>query len=406
MKNIYIFDEFISSSINGIGTYLEELISIFENSDYKINVIRFNYEDKEFSESHGLSANYFNIPTFPDKSFFKHHSIIAKLLYLHITDCYDNIFILNHTQSENLIVSIKEYFPKSKVVCIIHGQEWCSELLGNTELLYKIIKERNYKVQNNTYNDVISGFQREQKMYQLADHIICLSEDSLNLLTNLYNIPINKTTLIHNGLRDITYLNIENYKNVIRHEYVINEDENILIYAGRINREKGVYNLISAIQNVLFFTNNVRLLIAGPLSSPDIIHYSSKICCKISYCGYLPKNELYKLYSIANIGVLPSYIEQCSYTGIEMLMHGLPIITTNCPGNRSMFCHNHNALVSEIDYSTGNEDLIKSLSRNILSLLNDHDLCKRLSIAARNSYLKRYSISIMKEKYLRLFNSL
>lgn len=406
MKSIYIFDEFISSSINGIGTYLNEFLSIFENSNYILNVIRFNFKADEFSIMYDSPVRYYNIPIFPDKSFFKHHSIITKLLYLHIKDSLDNIFIINHTPCENLIESIKGYFPKSKIVLIIHGQDWCAELSGNTQLLYKIIEDSLNKDQNIIYKDVISGFRREERMYQLADHIICLSEDTLNILTDLYHVPLLKVTLIYNGLRDIDNYNMLKCNNQIRKEYMISKEESIIIYAGRINREKGVYDLVSAMENVCLSNYNVRLLIAGQLPNPDIIQHSSKLCCKISFCGHLQKDHLFKLYSIANIGVLPSYIEQCSYTGIEMLMHGLPIVTTDGLGNRNMFYHNYNALISKLEYTTEKKYFIESLSNNILSLIENSELCKRLSIGARKTYLDKYRISRMKENYLNAFESL
>jgi hypothetical protein len=48
MKNIYIFDEYISSKKNGIGTYLQELLYCLKSPEYCINLIVFNVDAKEF----------------------------------------------------------------------------------------------------------------------------------------------------------------------------------------------------------------------------------------------------------------------------------------------------------------------------------------------------------------------
>ena len=49
MKNIYIFDEYISSQKNGIGTYLHQLLYCLKSPEYCINLIVFNANTKEFN---------------------------------------------------------------------------------------------------------------------------------------------------------------------------------------------------------------------------------------------------------------------------------------------------------------------------------------------------------------------
>ena len=49
---------------------------------------------------------------------------------------------------------------------------------------------------------------------------------------------------------------------------------------------------------------------------------------KITFTGKLNKEDLYKLYQIADIGVLPSFHEQCSYVAIEMMMYGIPLVAS------------------------------------------------------------------------------
>ena len=57
---------------------------------------------------------------------------------------------------------------------------------------------------------------------------------------------------------------------------------------------------------------------------------------KVIFTGKLRKDQLYRFYQIADIGVLPSCQEQCSYVGIEMLMHGIPLVGTDAMGISEM----------------------------------------------------------------------
>ena len=95
--------------------------------------------------------------------------------------------------------------------------------------------------------------------------------------------------------------------------------------------EKGLGYLIKAFRMLLKKNPDCRLVIAGDGDLSKYI-YESRYCSKITFVGKLPHKELYLLYQIADIGVLPSLMEQCSYTVIEMLMFGLPIIGTTTPG--------------------------------------------------------------------------
>ena len=404
MKSLYIFNDTISSSMYGIGTFIRELIHSINKSLFNINLIQFNSNKNEFSIT-GNDVKYYNIPKFSDNNFFKHHKIIIKILRLHIQDINENIFILNHSPCDHFLKTLNYNYPKSKKIFIIHGQDWCQELLGDKYLLSRIISNK-HKSNNKNIQNIISTFKREQEMYNLVDKIVCLSKDTYDIVTNLYSISPQNILVINNGISDSIQGQTKISKQLIKDEYNLDGDEKIILYVGRINREKGIYNLLDSLQKISTKFNKFRLVIAGLPSHLDIFSYASKISSKISFLGYLQKAELYKLYHIADIGVLPSYSEQCSYTGIEMLMHGIPIVTTNGLGNQCMFIHKYNALITNIGNPLNRNQIINSLSKNILKLLYNKNLCNKLSIGARCSYLEKYTITNMINRYTILFNSI
>ena len=89
------------------------------------------------------------------------------------------------------------------------------------------------------------------------------------------------------------------------------------------------------------------------------------------------------------ITFLPSCQEQCSYVGIEMLMHGIPLVGTDAMGISEMI---------------GEEILLctDKLSESILSTLaNKGFLGKR----ARHRFEKYYSLNTMRLKVTQLYNS-
>ena len=50
----------------------------------------------------------------------------------------------------------------------------------------------------------------------------------------------------------------------------------------------------------------------------------------------MDKNLLFEFYQIADVGVMPSFHEQCSYVAIEMMMMGVPLITSDSTGLKEM----------------------------------------------------------------------
>lgn len=53
-KKIYVFDEYISSQKNGIGSYLRELLYCMKQMDVDICVLIFVMEDGSHPRSHQL----------------------------------------------------------------------------------------------------------------------------------------------------------------------------------------------------------------------------------------------------------------------------------------------------------------------------------------------------------------
>lgn len=91
---------------------------------------------------------------------------------------------------------------------------------------------------------------------------------------------------------------------------------------------------------------------------------------KIIFSGRLPKELIYKFYQIADVGILPSFAEQCSYVAIEMMMHGLPIVGTDSTGLSEMIIDGENGYkvnLNEMKMMYFRYCKIKSVNKKIIS---------------------------------------
>lgn len=401
IEYIYIVDQVYISKTNGIGTYLDELIDCVNKLGINPCIISCDPSVKKFTLLKEEKIQKILFPTLNITS-EQYYEIFIYFLRFHIKDDEKNIFIFNYNNTCNLIRDIKKYFPKSKTSFTIHDMNWTVHLLGDTSKLIQTLKSENAK-----YHNIIEKyFEEEELMYNLVDRLVVLSEETLNILIQIYNIPKEKIWLIKNGKKDeYIKLSFDEKRNLKKSLY-IDPKIKIIIFAGRINIIKGVFHLIRAYKEVLKEYPDCLLVFAGEIYSKEIYSHISGVESKVIFTGHLQKNEVYSWYRIADIGVLPSYFEQCSYSGIEMMMHSLPVVASDGFCVKDMFINNHNALVAKIIDRDDLSIFEKNLSNAILELLVSSDICERLKINSRLTYEELYNIDKMEQRYHEFFSIL
>jgi glycosyltransferase involved in cell wall biosynthesis len=315
MKNIYIID-YASSKTNGIGSYIRELTYCLLELGTNVCLIVLNYETDRFSITYENKVKKILFPPIKGSYFNKYMTFIF-FLRLYINDSSNNFFLINHGPCEFLLKSLKESFPKSKTIFVIHDMGWTFEFLGDIKKLNEMIRTMDSKETNNKYKNLIDHFCEEQRMYKIVDKIIVLAKETEDLLKERYVVDEQKLFYIPNGLRDsYTQLDNEKDKMILKQKLYLNKNEKIILYTGRNVQVKGSYQLLNCFEKVLQQYPDCRLVIVGSLFEPhEILKHSSNIAAKITYTGQITSEKVREWYRVADIGILPSYLEQCSYTG-------------------------------------------------------------------------------------------
>ncbi|MEE0930633.1 MAG: glycosyltransferase family 4 protein, partial [Acutalibacteraceae bacterium] len=160
---------------------------------------------------------------------------------------------------------------------------------------------------------------------------------------NLCGQEIDKNVkILHNGFDYKTFsqgLDLEE-KRSLKQSLGIPETKKIVVFAGRINRDKGIEELTAAFNNLE--RDDVVLLVIGSRYFADkrISAFENKMKQifenmeeKVRFTGYIPYENMWKYYSIADLAVLPSIWEEpAGLTIVESMSAGLPVITTNSGG--------------------------------------------------------------------------
>lgn len=406
MKEICIINYSSNAAAYGIGTYIKEYINCLLKIGHKVNLVELMAGDiqTEVCIKKEKGIRIISIPHLGREHISTYNKSVCHLLRLYLSDSPNLIFHFNYFKSDSLLSNLKLYFPLSGYILTIHYLYWGARLNGDIISYKNIILHKKNNSIKKKYQDLIDNYEQEKKFFQEVDQIVCLSEDTYNLIKDLYEINSDKLALIPNGLTPRKIHLSTDKKIDLRKMLCIRPDEKIILFVGRIHQLKGIYTLLLAFRKVIQIYANCRLIIIGGGDFPNAMEKASNSVTQITFTGRLNKEMLYNWYNISDIAVFPSYCEESSYVGIEMLMHGLPIVASNGHSVRNMF-NDNNAIIAPIGDYNNTDNFASELAAAILSLLQSDELMEIKHLQALNSYKTKYHLRNMQKKYLKLFTN-
>ena len=132
----------------------------------------------------------------------------------------------------------------------------------------------------------------------------------------------------------------EEEKLKLREELGIEKDEFVIIYPAELSKRKNQGMLIKAI-SLLPNKNKIKVLLAGKDSYQGRYQKLAKeleLEKQIMFLGF--RKDIYKLMQISNLAVSTSLQEGLPVNIMEAMFMGLPIIATDCRGNRDLVKRN------------------------------------------------------------------
>lgn len=123
------------------------------------------------------------------------------------------------------------------------------------------------------------------------------------------------------------------WRHRVRQELGIAQDAKLILYVGRLNRDKGVLDLVDTFNKLAPQYSNVELLFVG---AEEAIHFSDlqNICSafqeRLHYVSFTATPEYYM--AAADIFCLPSYREGFGLTIIEAAACGVPAVASRIYG--------------------------------------------------------------------------
>lgn len=265
---------------------------------------------------------------------------VIKYLYRSLTTTY---WLVRNAKKTDIIYLSGDFF------CDTIPAYLCKRLNPDVRVFANFY-HRNPKSQERQGNpSVISKFSRFSQTISL--HLIKFSAEKVFVLSNtgaeeLNNFGIDKNKIVVSGA-GVNKSPLKNNRKI----------RNQILYLGRINNTKGVFELIEILSDVIKRIPSAVLILAGNGSANDIARLRRlikmyKLDNNVEYLGYVDDDRKTKLLSESTVLVLPSKEEGFGIVIVEALAHRTQAI-----------CYDLNALKT-IYQDTPNVIFVKSFNKS------------------------------------------
>lgn len=399
MTHIFIFNNASRAANYGIGTYVRQISDgLAVLPDYDVSFVEMHADTKEFAITEDNSGKlHYQIPAM--MSGVENESYCRSIYYflarniestIRTKACQEAdaehkiVFQFNYFQHLSLASLLKGQFPESRIILTVHYLSWCFELKGNLTQMRKITA-KGYIPADDTEKGVMASIQNEKAFMHLADEVLVMSRETMNIVLRDYEVSRDKLHLIYNGFNN--ELVTHNSKLITRN----------ILFVGRLDEIKGLKYLIDAFVSIAPKHADANLVIAGDGDFQPYLAQCRSLPNRITFLGKLQSDEVEQWYKTAYIGVMPSFHEQCSYTAIEMMRHGIPVIGTDSTGLGEMLDNTPELRVHINEDEFNEKEFTEQIAQRIDLLLSDEDEHKKASEAVKLLYTERYRVADMTE---------
>ncbi len=243
----------------------------------------------------------------------------------------------------------------------------------------------------------------EHNAYRAADGVVAVSQAMRRDVRDLYGVPDDRIRVIPNGI-DTDEFQPRRHAETLR-SYGVDPDRPLVLFVGRITRQKGVLHLLRAVPHLPAGVQIV--LCAGMPDTRDIgaemeervralqaqgkhsVHWIRKM---------LPRADLIAFYSQATLFVCPSVYEPFGIINLEAMACGVPVVASKVGGIPEVVVDGATGILVDVDPVGGEnfeprdpEAFARRLAAAATELLQNPDRARAFGGAARQRVEARFS---------------
>lgn len=373
----------------GVGTYVVELVRNFPR-DVEVHVItpfrkgigtqRASSNDYDFENLFGDNVHIHFLSTASDTFVYNFKFQIAIWRTLKTIIEREDIDIVHSNAGHMPDLFINPLKLKVPIVTTIH-----STLTGQLEAINKV-KSKFSQLEFSEQMTLLSSLflKHSEKMYYTNSirYYIAVSKWSKKQVMIEKYLKSDVVKVIYNGVDPVKF-NPRKKTEAKKYFPKLTEIKGPkILYLSRFVEKKGITYLLKAIPSILR-KQDAHFIFAGPGKRPDFERYGIPQE-SYTFLGYVDHELTPFLYVLSDIFVLPSLYENFPISILEAMASGAPVISTAVGGIPEMITSGYNGILLPPKDSD-------SLANALVTLIEDHNLMKKMARNARKTVLRKFT---------------
>ena len=258
----------------------------------------------------------------------------------------------------------------------------------------------------------------ERTAYENADGVIAVSNAMKQDVQTLYGVAPDRVRVIHNGIDPAEYHPTRAPERI--RALGVNPDVPIVLFVGRITRQKGILHLVRAIRQL-----NPGMQVVLCAGAPDTADIAAEMTALVEEARrtaaveivwidrMVSREEVIALYSHATVFVCPSVYEPFGIINLEAMACETPVIAAAVGGIPEIVVHGETGLLVPFAAEGGGsaepvdaEGYSSALAAAINELMADRDRCDAMGRAGRARVLAQFSWESIARKTLDFYRDL
>ncbi len=188
--------------------------------------------------------------------------------------------------------------------------------------------------------------------------------------------------------------------------------DNIILYVADMRPAKGQLLLVKSMSKILENFPDTKLFLIGRAYNEKEKQYRDLLLSEIDKLGLknnirifnalnpreVSKYDLIQLYLLSDLFAFPTFTELAPLVTLEAMASETPMVATDLPYIREMLQNGNAGILVDRSQNNFEDEIIK--------LLDDSNLRKKLIENGKNAINNNYDLSIIKNQYYALYNDL
>lgn len=236
------------------------------------------------------------------------------------------------------------------------------------------------------------------KFFPLCQKILVFSKKDVKKVEEL--VPNDRILAFPNGIRVDDFSGDDQ---TLKEDLAIPEENRVVLFISRLIKEKGGFEVLDAVPEVVKAFQKVSFVFAG--DGPELGRMK-EICAEkglenwVRFTGHLQYRDVLRAFGCSDIFVLPTYyVEGLPMALLQALASGLAVISTSA------------GAIPDIIEDGVNGFLIQprspdQLAEKIVFLLENDDVRKRIKLCNKELAKKEFDVAVIRKKLDTLYSDL